>query len=164
VNKVIIEKNKFETLGNTVLAPDEAFRKRNYEDLEKSREQIKHSKRLKNMRKKKNTLISISLGFVVGLTIVARYSMIYNYQNATFKAKAEIEVLNKENEAYKVQLIKFKNISYIEEIATEKLHMVKPRISDIEYCNLSKNNLETKEVSEVKISNTIISKIKNIIF
>lgn len=164
MNKVIIEKNKFEILGNTVLAPDEAFRKRKHEDLEKSLEQIKHSKRLKNMRKKKSTLISILLGFVVGVTIIARYSMIYNYQNTTFKAKAEIDVLNKENEAYKVQLIKFKNISYIEEIATEKLYMVKPRISDIQYYNLSKNNLETKEASEVKISNTIISKIKNIIF
>ncbi|MCB2288903.1 hypothetical protein LGK97_03880 [Clostridium sp. CS001] len=161
---MIIEKNKFKVLGNTVLAPDETFKKQKHEDLEKSLEQIKHKKRLKNMKKKKHTLINILLGFVVGVTIIARYSMIYNYQNATFKAKAEIEVLNKENEAYKIQLIKFKNISYIEEIATEKLHMVKPRISDIQYYNLSKNNLETKEASEVKISNTIISKIKNIIF
>ena len=161
---MIIEKNKFEILGNTVLAPDESFRKRNYEDLEKSREQTKQSKRLRNMKKKKSVLINIFLGFVIGVTIIARYSMIYNYQNTTFKAKAEIEVLNKENDAFKVELIKFKNISYIEEIAMEKLHMVNPRISDIEYCNLSKNNLETKEISEVKISKNIINKIKSFIF
>lgn len=164
MNKVIIEKNKFEIRGNTVLAPDESFRKRNYEDLEKSREQTKHSKRLRNMKKKKSVLINIFLGFVMGVTIIARYSMIYNYQDATSKAKAEIEVLSKENEAYKVQLIKFKNISFIEEMATNKLHMVKPRISDIQYCNLSKNNLKTKESSEVKISNNIINKIKGFIF
>jgi cell division protein FtsB len=164
VNKVIIEKNKFEILGNTVLAPEESFRKRKYEDLEKSREQTKQSKRLRNMKKKKSILINIFLGFVIGVTIIARYSMIYNYQNTTFKAKTEIEVLTKENDAFKVQLIKFKNISYIEEIATEKLHMVNPRISDIEYCNLSKNNLETKENSEVKISKNIINKIKSFIF
>jgi len=161
---VIIEKNKFETLGNTVLAPEESFRKRKYEELEKSREQTKQSKRLKNMKKKKSVLINIFLGFVIGVAIIARYSMIYNYQNTTFKAKAEIEVLNKENDAFKVQLIKFKNISYIEEIATEKLHMVNPRISDIEYCNLSKNNLETNEISEVKISKNIINKIKSFMF
>jgi cell division protein FtsB len=164
VNKVIIEKNKFEIRGNTVLAPDESFRKRNYEDLQKSREQTKHSKRLRNMKKKKSALINIFLGFVIGVTIISRYSMIYSYQGTTAKAKAEIEVLNKENDAYKVQLIKFNNISYIEKIATEKLHMVSPRISDIQYCNLSKNNLKTKENSEVKISNNIINKIKDIIF
>ena len=161
---MIIEKNKFEILGNTVLAPEESIRKRNYEDLEKSREQTKNSKRLRNIKKKKNVLINIFLVFAMGVTIIARYSMIYNYQDATSKAKAQIEVLSKENEAYKVQLIKFKNISYIEEIATEKLHMVNPRISDIQYCNLSKNNLETKENSEVKISKNIINKIKGFIF
>ena len=161
---MIIEKNKFEIHGNTVLAPDESFRKRNYEDLEKSREQTKQSKKLRNMKKKKSVLINIFLCFVIGVTIIARYSMIYNYQNTTFKAKAEIEILNKENDAFKVQLIKFKNISYIEDIAMEKLHMVNPRISDIEYCNLSKSNLETKEISEVKISKNIINKIKSFIF
>ena len=80
------------------------------------------------------------------------------------KARDEISALNKENDAYKVQLIRFRNISYIEKTATEKLHMVKPRISDIQYCNLSKDNLNTKEQVEMKISNNIINKIKDIVF
>jgi cell division protein FtsB len=164
VNKVIVEKNQFEINGNTVLAPDESFRKRKYEDLEKSRKQTEQNKKLKNIKKKKNVLKNILLSFVIGMTIIARYCMIYNYQDTISKSKAEMEVLNKENEAYKVELIKFRNISYIEEIATTKLHMVKPKISDIQYCNLSKDNLETKENTEVKISNHIISKIKEIIF
>jgi len=164
VNKVIVEKNKLEINGNTVLAPDEVYRERRYEDLEKSRKQIQNSKKLKNMKKKKSVLANIILGFVIGMIIIARYCMIYNYQDTISKAKVETEVINKENDAYKVELIKFRNISYIEEIATTKLHMVKPRISDIQYCNLSKNNLGTKEDVEVKISNQIINKIKNIIF
>lgn len=164
MNKVIVEKNKFEINGNTVLAPDESFSKRKYEDLEKSRKQTEYRKRLKDMRKKKSVLTNILLGFVIGVAIIARYCMIYNYQDTISKSKAEIEMLSKENDSYKVELIKFRNISYIEEIATTKLHMVKPRISDIQYCNLSKNNLETKENSEVKISNNIINKLKNIIF
>jgi cell division protein FtsL len=164
VNKVIVEKNKFEINGNTVLAPDESFRKPRYEDLEESRKQTKQSKKLKGIKRKKNVLVNILLVFIVGVTIIARYSMIYNYQDNISKTKAEIDMLGKENDAYKVELIKFRNISYIEEIATQKLHMVKPRISDIQYCNLSKNNLETKEDSEIKISKDIINKIKNIIF
>ena len=164
MNKVIVEKNNFEINGNTVLAPDESFKKRKYEDLEKSRKQIEHSKKLKDMKKKKSVLKNIFLGFIIGMTIIARYCMIYSYQDEITKTKAKIETLSKENDTYKVELIKFRNIGYIEEIATTKLHMVKPRISDIQYCNLSKNNLDTKEKLEVKTSNNIINKIKNIIF
>ena len=164
MNKVIIEKNKFQVHGNTVLAPDESFRKQKYEDLEKSRKQIKDAKNQRDIKKKKSILMNILLGFVIGVTIIARYSMIYNIQDATSKTRDEIAALNKENDAYKVQLIKFRNISYIEKIATEQLHMVKPRISDIQYCNLSKDNLNTKEQVEMKISNNIINKIKDIVF
>lgn len=164
MNKVIVEKNNFEINGNTVLAPDESFKKRKYEDLDKSRKQIQHSKKVRDLKKKKNVLTNILIGFIIGMTIIARYCMIYNYQDEISKSKAEIEALNKENDTYRVELIKFRNISYIEEIATTKLHMVKPRISDIQYCDLNKNNLKSKENSDVKISKNIINKIKNIIF
>jgi len=164
VNKVIVEKNKFGMDGNTVLAPIDETRKRKYEDLEKSRQQSNQSKILKDIKKKKSILINIFLVFIIGVVIIARYCMIYNYQDTTSKAKAQIEVLNKENEDYKVQLLKFRNISYIEKTATEKLHMVKPSISDVQYCNLNKNNLAAKENLQVKISDVIVSKIKNFIF
>ncbi|MGH4140952.1 hypothetical protein [Clostridium sp.] len=164
MNKVIVAKNNFEMDGNTVLAPDEQVRKRKYQELEKSRQQTQLSKKIKDIKNKKSILKNILLGFVIGITIIARYCMIYNYQDATSKAKAQIETLNKENDAYKLDLIKFRNISLIEQTATNKLHMVKPNISDIQYCNLSKNNLATVEKSQVKISIDIISKIKNIIF
>jgi len=164
VNKVIIEKNKFGLDGNTVLAPDHGIQKRSYEDLEKSRQQTNQSKKLKDIKKKKNVLTNIFLVFIIGIVIIARYCMIYNYQDTTSKTKAQIEMISKENDAYKVQLIKFRNISYIEKTATEKLHMVKPMISDVQYCNLSKNNLVTTENLEVKVSNEIVNKIKNFIF
>jgi len=164
VNKVIVEKNKFEMDGNTVLAPQYEPGKRKYEDLEKSRQQINQGKKLKDIKNKKSILGNIFLVFVIGVIIIARYCMIYNYQDTTAKAKAQIEVLSKENDAYRVQLIKFRNISYIEKTATDKLHMVKPRISDVQYCNLSKNNLGAQEKLEVKVSNEVVNKIKNFIF
>lgn len=161
---MIVAKNKFELDGNTVLAPDEQVRKRKYEELEKSRQQTQQSKKIKDIKNKKSILKNILLLFVIGITIIARYCMIYNYQDTTSKARAQIETLNKENDAYKLELIKFRNISHIEQTAITKLHMVKPSIGDVQYCNLSKNNLVTAEKSEVKISSDIISKIKNIIF
>jgi len=161
---VIVEKNKFEMDGNTVLAPDERVRKRKYDDLEKSRQQTEKSKKSREMKKKKSVLTNIFFVFVVGVIIIARYCMIYNYQDTASKAKAEIEMLSKDNDAYKVELIKFQNIGLIEKTATEKLHMIKPRISDVQYCNLSKNNLGTEEKLEVKVSSEIVNKIKDFIF
>ena len=90
--------------------------------------------------------------------------MIYSYQQANSRAVAEIELLSKENDAYAVDLIKFRNISYIEKTATTKLHMVKPKISDIQYLNLSKNNLGTNDNSKVRISNNVVNKIKDVMF
>ena len=164
VNKVIIEKKKFGMDGNTVLAPDESFRERKHEELEKSRKQANNVKKLKEIKRKKSVLTNILLGFVIGMVIIFRYCMIYNYQEVNSKAIAQIEILNKENEAYAVELIKFKNINYIEKTATTQLHMFKPRISDIEHLNLSKNNLGTNEDSQVKISSDVLNKIKSIIF
>ena len=164
MNKVIIEKNQFEVHGNTVLAPDESFRKRKDKDLEESRKQENQRKKQKDIKNKKSVLTNIFLGFVIGVIIVARYCMIYNYQEATAKAKTELEMLTKENDAYEVELIKFRNISYIEKTATQKLHMVKPSLSDVQYLNLSKNNLKTNEGLQVKKSNIIINKIKSSIF
>ena len=102
--------------------------------------------------------------FVIGITIITRYCMIYTYQGTASKAKAELEIVDKENSAYKVQLIKFRNISYIEKIALGRLNMVKPEISDIEYMDLTKNNLEVKSELQTKKSTVLINKIKDIIF
>lgn len=164
MNKVIVEKNKLRMDGNTVLSPDESLGKRKYEELEKSRKETESSKRQRDMKKKKSVLTNILLGFIIGMIIIARYCMIFNYQDKAANVKAEIAVLSKENDSYGVELIKFNNISYIEKIATQKLHMVKPMISDIQYVNLSKNNLVTKEGLEVKLSSDIISKLKDILF
>lgn len=164
VNKVIVAKKEFEMFGNTVLAPQEPIKKRKYEDLEKSRRQANQSKRQKDIKKKKKVLANIFIGFVIGMVIIARYCMIYSYQQASSKAKAQIDTISKQNDAYEVDLIKFRNISYIEKTATTKLHMVKPKISDIQYFNLSKNNLGTNDDSKVRISNNVVNKIKDIMF
>ena len=158
VNKVIVAKKEFEVYGNTVLEPQE------YEELEKSRKQANRSRRQNDIKKKKGILTNILIGFVIGMVVIARYCMIYSYQQTSSKTKAEIEVLSKENDAYQVDLIKFRNISYIEKTATTKLHMVKPKVSDIQYFNLSKNNLGTNDNSKIRISNTVVNTIKNVMF
>jgi hypothetical protein len=164
VNKLIVAKNTLQMDGNTVLSPDESFRKGRYHDLEKSRKQAEQAKRKKDIEYKKSVLKNILLVFVIGVAIITRYCMIYSYQDTASKAKAQIDIVNKENSAYKVQLIKFKNINYIEKVALGRLNMVKPQISDLEYVNLSKNNLGVKSELQVKKGSAILDKIKSIIF
>jgi len=165
VNNVIVERSNFEMFENTVLAPDESFRERKrYEELEKSRKQVSDSKKIREIKSKKSVLRNILIGFIIGMVIIFRYCMIYNLQTTNSKAMAQIELLSKENDAYDVELMKFRNISYIEKTATTKLNMVEPRISDVEYLDLNKNNLGTNEVSKMQISNDVMNKIKSIIF
>lgn len=164
VNKLIVAKNTLHMDGNTVLSPDESIRKSRYHDLERSRKQAEQAKRQKDIENKQSVLKNILLVFIIGVAIISRYCMIYTYQDTASKSKAQIQILNKENSAYKVQLIKFKNINYIEKIALGRLNMVKPQISDVEYINLSKNNLGVKSELQVKKSSTILEKIKSIIF
>ncbi|MGH4120072.1 hypothetical protein [Clostridium sp.] len=161
---MIVAKNTFQVDGNTVLSPDESFRKKRYDDLEKSRKQAEQAKKQKDIKYKQSVLKNILLVFVIGVTIITRYCMIYSYQDVASKTKAKLEIVNKENSGYKVQLIKFRNINYIEEVALGRLNMVKPQISDIEYMNLSKNNLGVKSELQVKKKTMILDKIKDIIF
>jgi hypothetical protein len=49
--------------------------------------------------------------------------------------------MNKENENLKVELVKYNNIQYIEEVAVNKLNMVTPDRNDAIYANISKNTI-----------------------
>lgn len=165
MNNVIVEKNNFEIFGNTILAPDESFRERKkHEELEKSQKEANSAKKHREIIRKKSVLRNIFIGFIIGTVIIFRYCMIYNLQVTNSKAMAQIDMLSKENDAYDVELMKFKNISYIQKTATTKLNMVEPRISDVEYLDLGKNNLGTNEGSQVRITSDVINKIKKIIF
>lgn len=154
--------------GNTVLAPEyvPSRRHKNEEDekLKRERKQKLINERNIKVKKKTRTLKNIGIVFVLGVTLIGRYCAIYNMQKNLSEVKTQISTLNKENENLRVELVKFNNMVYIEDIAVNKLHMVRPEKSLAIHLNLSKDNFEdTLSENDIK-HESLLQKIKNILF
>ncbi|MGG7163969.1 FtsB family cell division protein [Clostridium ihumii] len=166
---MVVEKNNNTISGSNALKSNVAVEKK-----------VRHQNPDKNNRGKvdkqrivKNKLCFIrnmAIGFVVITAVLFRYSIIYNNQIKINNIKTEIHNVKAENESMKVQLLKLNNLSYIEDIAINKLKMVKPDAQKAMYVGLTNvidNNAEkpsSKSDTNKSNSNSIISKIKKILF
>jgi len=140
---------KFGISGNTVLAP-------NYEPYRESeqRRQVKKNRiNKKNINKKIIVMRNIMIAFIVGITLVGRYCILYNLQSELNTTRQNIAALNKENENLKVDLVKYNNIQYIEDVAVNKLGMVTPDRNHAIYANISKNSIITAESKNSESNN-----------
>lgn len=144
--------------GNTVLAPNHAP----YRESEQKR-QVRNKKSANKALKKKFAIMrNIMIAFIVGITLVGRYCIIYSLQEELNKTTQNITALNKENENLKVELVKYNNIQYIEDTAVNKLGMVTPDRNDAIYADISKNTIIASESSND--SNKSISVLAEKIF
>lgn len=149
---IITEKENYIN-GSTVLAPqfEPSEEKKQNNKFKKQTEIKKRNKRVKNKLK---IIRNISLTFLIGVILIGRYSKIYNLQKQLNTMNYDMNVLNKDNENLKVELVKFSNIQYIEEVATKKLQMIKPTKESIIYCDMKKeifkyeNNIKTENKSK----------------
>jgi cell division protein FtsL len=162
------DKNRYIN-GSTVLIPDYTPErkkdKEKYEKLKKAREERESQKKAIRLKGKKNTLICIVASFAVCLLLICRYATMYSMQKELTKLKTEITTVSVENESLNVILLKENNLQHIEEIATNKLHMIKADKNNVIYANLSKENFGKTANEEKKTTQeNIIAKIKNILF
>ena len=131
-------------IGNAVLAPNYEpagpSKKQEYERLKKTKAENLYKKREKRVNSKAKTLRCIALVFIVGVTLIFRYTSIYNVQKNLSNIKSETISLNKENENLKVELVKSSNLSNVEKIATGKLNMVRVEKHQVIYTDLTKEN------------------------
>jgi len=145
--------------GNTVLAPNHAP----YRESEQKRQVKKNKSARKAMNKKVVIMRNIMIVFIVGITIIGRYCMIYSLQDQLNTTQHNISALNKENENLKVELVKYNNIQYIEDVAVNKLGMVTPDRNDAIYADISKNTIIASE-TESKESKNAVSVLADKIF
>lgn len=145
--------------GNTVLAPSHVP----YRESEQKRQVRKNVSRKKNINKKIVIMRNIMIAFIVGITLVGRYCIIYNLQDQLNTTNQNIAALNKENENLKVELVKYSNIQYIEDIAVNKLGMVTPDRNHAIYADISKDTIIASE-SESKNSKNVITVLAGKIF
>ncbi|MBU5482989.1 cell division protein FtsL [Clostridium sp. MSJ-11] len=147
---IITDKNQYIN-GSTVLAPNSypEVKKGTKEKTNADRKALieEKNKRLKNKFK---IIRNISLVFIVGVTIVGRYGQIYNMQRELNGLNKKISDINKDNENLRIELLKYNNLSFIEEIATTKLKMVKPTKADIIYVDMTKDAMKAGEDGKKK--------------
>lgn len=138
--------------GSSALAP-EVVTKQKKKNNSNKRKRIKVNQD-KIVRNKLKIIRNIFCIFVVGVIIVGRYSKIYGLQREVNSINSTISKLNKENENLRVQLVKYSNIQYVEELSTNKLKMIKPDKNNLVYCDLKKqlvkvdNKLEDKNLEK----------------
>ncbi|MDW8799630.1 cell division protein FtsL [Clostridium sp. A1-XYC3] len=151
--------------GNTVLKPKYSPTRGNEVDKEKANRKRRHKQVNRRVKNKMKIIRNIALIFIIGLTLVGRYCIIYDMQMELNSIKSNINTINKENENLRVELVKFNNIQQIEETAVSKLHMVKPDKSMAVYTNISKETIQSSEKKkQVEEEKSIWSRIKRVLF
>lgn len=151
--------------GNTVLAPQyDPSIDEEYLELKKKRKEKLKINNKKNMKIKLATIRNIILVFIIGVTLIGRYSSIYNMQKQLNKMQNEITDFNRQNDSLKVELVKQNDVAKVQETAVTKLNMVQPDKNSVIYTNLSKDNFNTDAKVTADKNNNIIDKLIKAIF
>lgn len=150
--------------GNTVLAPQYEPFEKEYEKLSKYKKETNAINRQKRVQSKAKTIAFIILLFAVGFSVIYRYSVLYSAEKKLDAINSQVSALKMDNEDLNVKLLKFSNIKQLEDTAA-KNNMVNPSKSSIIYCDLTKDNFsKASENSSEKVQQTLLNKIKNLLF
>lgn len=154
--------------GNTVLAPE---RKRRVRKPDKKFKQIKRRKAknalLKNRRKNDRKYIATVavVIFALGVATIAGDNKVYSMQNGVTDLNTQIKQAQEENEALKVELLKFSSLNNIEKKAEGNLSMSVPKKGEVVEIDFSENyfnDLKTNDSAQNTKESNIFSKLKNL--
>ncbi|MDP4143260.1 MAG: cell division protein FtsL [Bacillota bacterium] len=146
---MIVANKQYSTNGNAALVPERKYipEKKDLKNEQIQSEELKKAKQHKK-RVQAKIIVSIFAMFVIGLTIVVRYSDIYVMQRQLTLEQENLNSLTKENEDMKLDLMRQGNLKDIEKQATEDLHMVLPSKDQAIHVDLGKNNFNTVQVNK----------------
>lgn len=151
--------------GNTVLAPkyDPSIDEEYLNSLKRRKEKLK-VKNKKSMKKKLCIMRNIVLILVIGVTLVGRYSSIYNMQKQLNTTQSAIADLNRQNDSLKVSLVERGNVSQVQDVAVNKLNMVEPNKNVAIYTDLTKDNFNNETQNTADKNNNIVGKLIKALF
>ncbi len=154
--------------GNTVLAPE---RKRRVRKPDKKFKQIKRRKAknalLKNRRKNDRKYIATVavVMFALGVATIAGDNKVYSMQNGVTNLDTQIKQAQEENEALKVELLKFSSLNNIEKKAEGNLSMSVPKKGEVVEIDFSENyfnDLNSNDSAQNTKRSNLFSKLKNL--
>lgn len=160
------DKHKYTVIfdGNTIRVPDyEKEREQRRKELERLKK-IKQEELKVKRAKQKSIMAFVLVAFMMGMFSIYRYCTIYKMQRNLSQMNAQVTNLNRENETLDIQLLKFKNLQYIEDKATKE-GMVKADRNIAVYDDLTKNNFKTPSTkNSTQMKNNIVEKVVDFIF
>jgi len=149
--------------GNTVLKPEFDDYKQKFNNNKKQQ----HQKiREKNLKVKMTVVRNIVVAFLIGVTIIWRYGIVYNMQGNINSLDYNIKETIAENDSLNIKLATLSNLSTLEDVSTKKLNMVRMDSNQIIYSDLTKNNFKISKIvlSESKTESGFIDKIMKLLF
>nr|WP_243122766.1 cell division protein FtsL [Haloimpatiens lingqiaonensis] len=152
--------------GSTALVPKREERDYQQERRKQQQKEIEliNKRKEKLVKNKLKIMLSIGIGFSMGIILVMRFAYICNLRQESITMQNQIATIGKENENLKVELLKYDNIKYIEEIAVKKLNMERPNLGQAIYCDLDTkyfkdNKLQKKDTKKLSFIEFIKSKL-----
>lgn len=128
--------------GTTALNPkrnyEEEKRRQERENIEKQRKEQQRKEREAKKNVVKNILQVASITLVLGVLTIARDGKVYKLQNELSTVKDDVKLMTAENEALRVNLLKFASIGEIK-IAASEAGMKAPQKDDIITINIDKD-------------------------
>lgn len=162
---MIIGNDELYVSGNTVLKPErvqvERESKERYERLEKHKNQLRVKKEKEAKVHKARVISLIFISFIIGFTVLYRYSLIYSIQKDYVEARHSVATLEKENENLKINLVKLEDDKTIK----DKISSLKMVTANKNLCvNVDLNKDVFNEKKENKTEEGVLSYIKQLFF
>lgn len=164
---MVVENRKTAVNGSSALAtsarplPNERVQN---PKIDKGDREAKRQARKVKFKKHISFNLTVLAAGIIGGVIVARYSSIYANQKEIIALQESIYEMKEESEALSVKLLQYDNIAYIEEVAINKLNMVKPDSGEVVYCDLDIVTPIDEKGKDSEEGGNFFSKIKELLF
>lgn len=146
MNKLLVERQK--NYIEEEIPKKSTVSKPNDKEIQKFKnfKNVKNRERIEKDKNKHSSIIKIvAIGFLLGITIMVRYSIIYSNQSQISNIKNEITNVRYNSDELKVQLLKFSDIKKIDEKSKTEFKMIEPKIANIYFYDLSKDNFSDEK-------------------
>lgn len=147
--------------GNTVVKPNRRISEsdKKYKELERS----KRNKQKREYQKKRQTRIACfqiaTLIFTIGIVVISRDNKVYKMQKELSTLNSQINTINDENEALRIELLKIGSLENIKTNAESKLGMSIATKDNTMQIEVPSSYFEEKEDNADDKNKTVLSKI-----
>lgn len=142
--------------GNTVVKPQRKSTERDrkkYEELKRSKKN-RNRRLLEEKKNRRSAMLQIALTIlIVGTVIISRDANVYSIQSKVSDIKSEIKNITAENEAMKVDLLKFSSLDNIKTNAEGKLGMITSTKDSLVEIDMSGNYFQELNDKEAETEN-----------